>query len=198
MRIRGRLLRRERVKRFHYGREFLTLTFLAVFFLLGSIAGSIVGTGQLSAREAVFLKGESIYGYDSFIGLFLSCCKYHLVTLLFASSLLGVFLIPLTMAFRGFVLSCTVASITATYPEHSFGIIALVLGLPAAFTVPGLFIVGFEGMFFSEKLIALYSRRPLRPEYCVQRNRIIFAFVLVAAAALAEMIIVPTFLRFLL
>lgn len=198
MKIDGRLLRREWANRSRYGRELLTLVLLVVFFLVGSIGGSIVGTGQLSAGETLFLEDGNIYGSDNFIGLLVSCSKYHLVALLFSTSLLGVLFIPLTMAFRGFVLSCTVASLAAAYPDHSFLIIAVVLGVPAVFTVPGLFIISFEGMLFSERLLSLYGRRTPRPAYGRRGNRILVAFILVVAAAAAQLLVVPTIVRLLI
>ena len=198
MKIYGRLLRREWASRSRYGRELLTLVILVAFFLIGSIGGSIIGTGQLSAGESLFLDDGNIYGYDNYLGLLVSCSKYHIFALLFSTSLLGVLLIPLTMAFRGFVLSCTVASIAAAYPTHSFALIVVVLGIPAVFTVPGLFIIGFEGMLFSERLLSLYGRRTPRPEYGRRGNRVLAAFILAAAAAAAELLVVPAIVRLLI
>lgn len=84
----------------------------------------------------------------SFLGLLFSCSKYHLLVLLLSTSLFGVALIPVALAFRGFVLACTAAYIASAYPEQGVALTLVVLGLPSLLTVPGLFIVAFDGACF--------------------------------------------------
>lgn len=169
----------------------LALIVMALAFVAGSVLGSILGTGAMGIAEPVLLTEGRVYAYEGFPALFLSCCGYYLAALFFASSLLGLALIPATLALRGFVLSCTAASLAAAYPGCRWALTFAVLGLPAAFSVPGLFIVGFEGMRFSGRLLSVYMRRAPAPAFPDSGVRIAEAFALAAVAAAAELLVVP-------
>lgn len=152
------------------GGEAFTLLIISAAFIAGAVGGSLLGSGELSAAEGVLPGDGSVYGSDSYFSLLFSCAKYHLIVLLFSTSLAGVLLIPATLAFRGFALSCTAAFVASAYPEQGIALVLVVLGLPALLTVPSLFIVAYGGELFSARLVSHYVRRPLPPRYRAGRT----------------------------
>lgn len=139
------------------------LLLLCAAFLAGAAGGSLLGSAESAAAEGVLPGDVSVYGADSYFSLLFSCAKYHLLVLLFSTSLAGVLLIPATLAFRGFALSCTAACVASAYPEQGTALVLVVLGLPALLTVPSLFVVAFGGELFSARLLSNYARRLCLP-----------------------------------
>ena len=176
------------------GGEAFTLLIISAAFIAGAVGGSLLGSGELSAAEGV-LPG---YGSDSYFSLLFSCAKYHLIVLLFSTSLAGVLLIPATLAFRGFALSCTAAFVASAYPEQGIALVLVVLGLPALLTVPSLFIVAYGGELFSARLVSHYVRRPLPPRYRRGEDRALAVAVMLLAAAAIECFAVPPLVRLLI
>lgn len=178
--------------------ELLILLVLCVAFVGGAAAGSSFSSGEFSSAENVLSSSGEIYGYDNFLGLLLSCSKYHLLVLLLSTSLFGVALIPVALAFRGFVLACTAAYIASAYPEQGVALTLVVLGLPSLLTVPGLFIVAFDGACFSSRLLAQYVRRPVSPRYSRGENRLLAVAVMLILAAAVEHFLVPQLVKLLI
>ena len=136
--------------------------------------------------------------YDTYALLLFDCSKYHLLVLLFSTSLFGVLLIPATLALRGFALACSAAWIASTYTDNGTALALVVLGLPALFTVPALFVASQWGMMFSSRLLAGFMRRPL-PVYRTRgENRLLAVCVMLFAAAAVEYFLVPPIVRLLI
>ena len=171
------------------------LLLLCAAFLAGAAGGSLLGSAESAAAEGVLPGDGSVYGADGYFSLLFSCAKYHLLVLLFSTSLAGVLLIPATLAFRGFALSCTAACVASAYPEQGT---ALVLGLPALLTVPSLFVVAFGGELFSARLLSNYARQPLPPRYRRGEDRALAAALMLFAAAAVECYAVPPLVRLLI
>ena len=111
-----RLPRIDTARLIRRGSGFAVLLLIAAFFLAGAVAGAVAGSGDnLPAGETILPGDGSVYGQDSYPGLLFSCARYHLLVLLFSTSLIGVLLIPATLAFRGFTLSCSAAYLVAAY-----------------------------------------------------------------------------------
>ncbi|MEG1633110.1 MAG: hypothetical protein RR314_03560 [Oscillospiraceae bacterium] len=166
MKITGYLFRGVGARRPAGNAGMLPLIVLFAFFVGGSVAGSLLGGKALAgtAGEALLLSDGRVYAAVGYLPLFFSCAKYHIAILLFATSLLGVFLIPCAMAVRGFVLACTAVTLAASYPGLRGVLISLVvLGIPSLITVPCLFLLGRDGLCMSIRLIALFDRRPPLP-----------------------------------
>ena len=180
------------------GRELTALAILAAAFLAGAAAGAFAGSGELPAGESIMPGDGSIYGYDTYAGLLFSCARYHLLVLLFSTSLLGVLLIPAALAFRGFSLACSAAWLASAYPDTGAVLALIVLGLPALFTVPGLFVAAHWGELFSLRLLAGYVRRPMPPAGRERDNRALAVAVLLFAAAALEYFAVPPLVRLLI
>lgn len=200
MKIAGCLIRRTKRKPPAQTVNLWSLLVLAVCFLAGAAAGSFMSAGNITqaAQEAVFLDGSSIYGTADFLSLLLSCAKYHIAVVLCATSLLGVVLIPVISAFRGFALACTAASVAASAAGNGVLLTAVVLGLPSLLTVPALFLLGCDGMRFSGRLMLLSEGEiPASPP---QRAGHAFeaALLAVLAAAAIEYAVVPPLVALLI
>lgn len=170
-----------------------TLTF--IFFVLGAAAGSFAANGYLP--ELLSIDPAAVYAERSFTQLLFSCSKYHLLIVFGATSFIGVALIPATLALRGFALSCTAASVAASFPGNGALPVALILGLPALLTVPSLFVLASLGLDCSSRLLAFAGGRgggfapaSLRLADCL----IPCAACLMAAAAM-ELMLIPPLIR---
>lgn len=172
---------------------------LFIAFVAGAVLGSFAGTWRLtvSVAEHVLLEDGSIYGAGGFFELLFLCSRYHLLVLIFGTSLLGVVLIPATFALRGFVLSCTAASIASSYPDRGLILTAVILGLPSLLTVPSLFIVGRDSLCFSSRLLSMYDRRPTPAGNSRLYDFAVCAAALVLAAAI-EYALVPKLVELLI
>ena len=180
------------------GAEYTLLIVFALCFVGGAAAGALAGSGAIPDGEAILTDDGNIYGSDSFFQLLLSCSKYHLLVLLFSTSVIGVLLIPASLAFRGFTFACSAAYLAAADPEHGAALAAAALGLPSLFTVPSLFIAAQAGGLFSLRLLAAYRRRPAplrRPE---RDNRVLIIAAALFAAAGGERYIVPAIVRLII
>lgn len=180
------------------GGELIVLSLLAASFLAGAVAGALAGSEQLPAGEQVLPGDGSIYGYDTYAGLLFSCARYHLLVLLFSTSLLGGLLIPATLAFRGFALSCSAAWMVEAYPEAGTALSLIVLGLPALLTVPSLFVTAHWGELFSMRLLAGFTRRGAIMPRSARDNRAWAVAVMLFAAAAMEHFIVPPLVELIL
>ncbi len=173
------------------GGELIVLSILAACFVAGAVAGALAGSGELPAGENILPGDGSIYGYGTYAGLLFNCAKYHLIVLLFSTSLLGGLLIPATLAFRGFALSCSAAWMAEAYPETGIALALIALGLPALLTVPSLFVAAQSGELFSLRLLAGFTRRPIPAHRATRDNRALAVAIMLFAAAALERFVVP-------
>lgn len=174
------------------------LLVLCASFLAGAVLGSAMSSSASPGQAVSIAEDGSVYGYGSFLGHLLGCARYHLVVLLFATSVFGAVLIPAAMAVRGFVLSCAAASLAVSYPGRGVLLTAVVLGIPAAFTVPALFMLAFDGMLFSTRLAAQCMRRPAPPPFLRGEDRVLAAVAALFAAAAVECFVVPPLVRLII
>jgi hypothetical protein len=192
MRTAGCRLRRIEKRAFKINFNSLNPPLIFLAFVAGAVLGSFAGTRQIAASvaEHILPDGGSVYGADGFFALLYLCARYHLLVLLFGTSLLGVVMIPAACAIRGFVLSCTAVSIASVYPENGAMLVLVVLGLPSLLTVPSLFIIGSHSLSFSFRLVSLYDRRPAGPaDGSAIPDFLLSAGALVLAAAVEKSLI---------
>ncbi len=174
------------------------LLVLCAAFLAGAVLGALIGVRAPLGSGVSIDPDGSVYGYSSFWGHLIGCSRYHLVVLLFATSVFGAVLIPAALAFRGFVLSCAVASLAAAYPGRGVLLTAVVLGLPAAFTVPALFMLAFDGMLFSTRLAAQCMHRVPPAQFIRGEDRALTAAAALFAAAALECFAIPPLVRLII
>jgi hypothetical protein len=166
--------------------------FLSLCFLAGSVLGSFVGS--FSVSDDIFLRIEGITAVSTEAAGYWSslwnCTRYHILLLLFASSVLGVLFIPILSVMRGYFLSCTAASILCSYPQGGWLLSFAVLGIPALITIPCFFVLGIDSFTASGRLLSLTTggTRPTGPSRLL-RHFVVCLALLTIAAALEELLI---------
>lgn len=152
-------------------RGFSAFFLCAAGFLLGVILGVLLSGGVLegdSASEFFSEYGKTLLAgsFDSgFLPVFMSVAWYHLLAILFSFTMLGVALIPLVSAARGFTLSFTLAALVRLYASQGIAAGMALVGFTALLSVPIFFLVSVDAMCASGELvrIGLFRQPPAGP-----------------------------------
>ncbi len=131
------------------GGDFLLLS---ICFLAGAVLGMYVGAYASDISDAGGLFSGELSASDGFLGALWECSKYHFLVLLFSTSFLGIFLIPATLAFRGYLLGCASAVIAASAGKGAFWLIMAKFGAVSLITVPCLFVIGCDAMYLARSV----------------------------------------------
>ena len=115
-----------------------TLLVISVFFVAGIITGSIVGSGPAVYDAEYYIAQSTGISADisGFFKIFWETSRFHVLILLLATTYLGFLAVPFFVAFRGYLISCSLASILATGAANSFLLALLTIGVPALFYLP--------------------------------------------------------------
>ncbi len=172
----------------------MPLIIIFVSFVIGTVLGCFF-PGE--AEGLASLTGESdIFCETGYFKCLLSCSAFHLLIVLFATSFLGVAFIPLTVAVRGFFMSCAVSGLIVS-GDGGFLLALVSIGLPAILTLPCLFILGRDGLMLSRLLLGRFWGRARRPVEADAGNLALCCAVLALAAGI-KCIIVPQLVRLIL
>ena len=152
-------------------RGFSAFFLCAAGFLLGVILGVLLSGGILegdSASEFFSEYGKTLLAgsFDGgFLPVFMSVAWYHLLAILFSFTMLGVALIPLVSAARGFTLSFTLAALVRLYASQGIAAGMALVGFTALLSVPIFFLVSVDAMCASGELvrIGLFRQPPAGP-----------------------------------
>ena len=137
--------------------------FLAIPFLLGTVCGSVVGSfGMQQTTDAVSTDLASLLSVNSAA----SSVAWHSVqfltaSLLLATSILGVLLLPALAAVRAYMLSCAVAAMLRIPSDSSVLFALVLLGIPAFLSLPAFLLLTQDALAFSRRL-ARPGHAPLR------------------------------------
>ena len=119
--------------------------------LSGSLAGSFFGFDSFLKDYA----GASVIATQSPVSLFFNFSRFQLVAFLLGTSFLGLALLPVLSFIRGYALSCTAATIISAYPDNGIIMAAVILGIPAIFSLACFFVISIEGFKSSERIFHL-------------------------------------------
>ncbi|NLV86959.1 MAG: hypothetical protein GX025_07055 [Clostridiales bacterium] len=188
----------ELAKRNHLSRrrlqpkEILELCFFLVSlcFVLGAILGCLVGTSfPDSAKAAGGLLDFNFLGMG-FVSGFLGFAMFSLLAVFLGSSYLGVAFLPLLTGARGYILSCSSASIISSSGDGGLITALIVLGIPAFISLPCFFTVVVDAAISSRRLGEI-----TRGRYAPQKNKLMLHFFLsvpfLVLGTLLEMKLVP-------
>ncbi len=186
------------VKRNHLSRrrlqpkETLELCFFlaALCFVLGAILGCLLGISFPDlAKGAENLLDFSFLG-KGFISGFFGFALFSFIAVFLGSSYLGVAFLPLLMGARGYILSCSSASIISSLREGGLVMALIVLGIPAIISLPCFFAVAVDAAISSRRLGEI-----TRGRYVPQKNKLMLHFLMtlpfLALGTLLEMKLVP-------
>ncbi len=140
------------------------LVILAALFLCGAVAGTITAAGiRGDARGTLF---SFLDGYLALMKsgpsaaarlgrAFLNAFQYHIVVFLAGFTALGVFLVPLVIAARGFFLSFALTAFVYAYGGQGLFLALGALGIQALLSLPCLFFLSFQSFGTAARLWAL-------------------------------------------
>ncbi|MDR0381083.1 MAG: stage II sporulation protein M [Oscillospiraceae bacterium] len=191
-------------------RSWPALIVLSALFLCGAVAGCLVAfRADEAAAETMreFLRGPLLAQDEPGTGILLgralyNAFKYHVAVFLLGFTMLGVGLIPLVAAVRGFFLSFAVAAFVQAFGPGGLWLAAGAFGAQALLTLPCLFLVSLRGIAASAALLSAAtgpSRRPPAPGRFGAACFLPFALcsVVLCLSALFETFLTPHLLRFI-
>ena len=177
----------------YFEKDYSGSMIIIVCFIAGALIGSFLGSFSSSLELPELVTGlvERSAESPGFLLSLWNNSKYCLLVLALATSLLGVALVPLLAAFRGYLLSCAAASVITAYPDGGFALAAVILGLPALFSVPCFMLLSQDALGASKRLWILSSGRTKDSQANAALGHIIVCVLLLAISALAEEYISP-------
>lgn len=170
---------------------------MLILLMLGILAGSVVGTyftadGFASVYAEVGQYAASDVLPVSFPSALWSSARFFLALALAATSWLGVLLVPAAVLLRGYLLSCSVAALYASYGWAGLRCALLVSGLPALLLMPAFLAAACDAYYASrwllERRFGLSPALPGRPR---PGKRLIVIVVLIAAEAFYSFYMLP-------
>lgn len=170
---------------------------MLMMLMLGVLAGSVVGTyftadGFASAYAEVGQYAASDVLPGSLPSALWDSARFFLALALAASSWLGVLLVPAAVLLRGYLLSCSVAVLYASYGWAGLRCAFLVSGLPALFLAPAFLAAACDAFFASRWLLERrFGLAPALPGRYRSGKRLIVIVLLVAAEALYSFYLLP-------
>ena len=137
---------------------------LSIPFLAGLSFGSVIGLFAGIPQGMVFSFGLIAHSENgaSFLHAVWTSSRFPLFAALLSSSVLGVVLIPLLSALRGFSFACSVAAVIRPCSASSLFLTLLSIGLPALFSLPAFFIAEADAFFLSRSFLSRDRSAELR------------------------------------
>lgn len=134
-------------------KQFSTLLFLSVCFVIGIILGCMfasystarANSGLLSYIERYLtLAQEDQVEWPSLFSVFWEVSRWPLAAGVFGLTLLGVAVVPLLFLIRGFLLSYAVSIFVSVMGMKGLGLAIAIFGISALFSIAALFMIGTE------------------------------------------------------
>lgn len=173
-------------------KEVLELCFFlfALCFAAGSILGCFVGSTFAGTGFDGSLFSVYPLGAEGFMPRFLGFILFSSVAVFLGSSFLGISFLPILAGARGYVLSCTAASIISSSDEKGIIMALLVLGIPSLISLPCFFAVTVDAALSSRRL-----RELMRGNSTPASNKLMLHFLIslpfLAFGTLLDMKLVP-------
>lgn len=176
------------------------LILLLCCFLLGSVLGCIVGSGAETAAGEIhdLVSGNTNVSLSGFLRNLFKVSQYHIAVIASATSLIGIYVIPIISFLRGYFLSCAAAAVIASVPDNGFWIALISCGLSAVLTVPCLFQAELDGFELSMRLRAVSGGKSYYLNTDNVPYHMLVSVICLLGAAVAECILVPLLLSHLL
>ena len=168
------------------------LVFVSFFFLAGCFAGSVIGSASFSGGLYFDVAGyaETVLSRGWAETLWLSG-RYVLLAFLMGFALFGPLGIPAAVFLRGYVISCTAASVLSCADGRSFEAVLALAGLDSLFSVPCLIVVSVEALGLSRMFTRLFFYGGSRESAVPLLVKFAAAAVILAAGAAAESYLIP-------
>lgn len=197
--MRKKILRYARYRQKYFMSSIIpTFAVSLVSLLIGIIVAAIIISKTpidtiRGLGDSIVLSGSE----GTVIESFWKCSKYHIFIWLISTSFLGVVLVPMALAYRGFVLCCSSAALIFDYGIMGAVISAAMFGLTALVSIPCLLIVATDSMSSS---LSLFSQRygiKRRGSYDTNSKRSLICILIMLPLAFIEHKIIPILLEYL-
>lgn len=165
---------------------FLLILGFFVGCLVGSLAGAFYGLEPFYTDFSLHPAANAAQTAVTFLRF----SAFHLVALLLGTSYFGIILTPVLSGLRGYLLSCTAASIISAYPGNGFVMTAAILILPALISLPCFFLIALEA-FRSARRIFHLVRGNSSPRKDRLYGRALSCLPFLALGTLIELKLVP-------
>ncbi len=173
---------------------------LSALFLCGVVAGTVV-CSNLGSNSGI---GEYLDGYvalssaktdtGSLIGYaFFNAFKYHALIVIFGFSALGVVIVPVIVAVRGFFLSFAITSFIKVFGGNGFALALSALGAQSLIALPCLLILASQAFSMSASIMSsgLGNKKASTLLTSSVAARIGVCFAALAVSALIEAFLTP-------
>lgn len=190
-------LRRSLAERGRSGQASRAARRMLLMLSLGVLAGSVAGTyftadGFASAYASAGQYAASEVLPASLPSALWSSARFFLALIIAATSWLGVVLVPAAVLLRGYLLSCSVAALFASYGWAGLRCALLVSGLPALFLTPALIIAACDANFAARWLLERrFGLAPVLPGRLRPGKRVIVIALLIIAEACYSFYLLP-------
>lgn len=170
---------------------------MLIMFTLGVLAGSVAGTYLTADSFAAAYASAEQYANAKMLPASLpsalwSSVRFFLAMILAATSWLGVVLVPAAVLLRGYLLSCSVAVLYASYGWAGLRCALLAGGLPALFLAPALIMAACDAHFAARWLLERrFGLSPALPGRSRPGKRVIAIALLIVAEACYSFYLLP-------
>lgn len=167
---------------------------IALPFLLGVLFGCLIGLFS-SLPEGLLSSAGWLAVTDgtAFIRALWHASRFALASMLCATGFLGVFLLPLLSALRGFLLACSAAAVYQSGIRAAVWISLFTFCIPALFELPAFFLTASNAFSFSTDLTLHGVKHAVQEFSLFQIVCISAAFLF--ACALYSAFLLPVLLR---
>ncbi|MDR1669738.1 MAG: stage II sporulation protein M [Oscillospiraceae bacterium] len=180
----------------------IALGVLALAFLAGIVTGCLFSVqggdaADSAVKEYLTAFAGSAVDPPSVARVLADTVLYPVVCFILGFTIPGVLLIPLTVAFRGFLVAYTVASCVRVFGSLDGILFSLsLLGIPLFICLPCLFILGTSSLLTSHALFHAAIRRTKTTVISKRSfSRLAAALCVTAAAAASEWLLCPVLTR---
>jgi len=183
-------------KTFARGTMFPVIAFLALFFLVGAVLGSVFASfispkvGQELLEYSSDAVNASMCNRGDVLLSLISVTKYPLIIFLLGFTLYGFFTVPVVVGFKGFSLSFAIAAMVKIYGYQGLLTSAVLYFGTNFFTIPCIFIVSAMSFQTSKSLAATFFRKSAAPAG-KQFGYLMVCAVLLIAATVFDCLFVP-------
>ena len=178
-----------------------------VAFICGSVAGAAAagfvdeGTklgDYFSAFLSFFLTGANTR--PDFFGALLDVFKYNLIAIALGFSILGIFLIPVLTAVRGFFLCFSISTIIRVVGTKGIGLTLAIFGANTLITIPCFFVLSVYSFTVSSFILRLSVLKNQKPAASPFNSRFLvhcgICLTVLIVSALIECYVTPRLISF--
>ena len=173
----------------YFGQKEFAFTLLLILFLIGVVAGCVVGLFLSAGGGGIALLADSLPG--SFWEAVWHCSQFFLLLLLLSTTWLGFLLTPFAALVRGYLFSCSISALFAAQGWNGMLHAMFASGIPALFLVPCFLISCTDAMYASGHLFSLRFGRNARLACSAVLPRILVVSALVLGCACYSYFLLP-------